>query len=71
MLAVLQSVAGVLWVDLDALVLDAGPDGAAARRGNGPDASLPARTARWQRNSLQPAELLRPDPAGLLLTERT
>lgn len=70
-LAVLQGVAGVSWVDLDALVLNAGLDGVAARRSNGPDASLPARTARWQQGSLQPAELLRPDPASLLLSERT
>lgn len=70
-LAVLQGVPGVAWVDLDALVLEAGLDGVAARRSNGPDATLPARSARWQQGSLQPAELLRPAPARLLLTERT
>ncbi|MNQ96396.1 hypothetical protein D3C85_1119990 [compost metagenome] len=67
----LQGVPGVLWVDLDALVLNAGLDGVAARRSSGPDASLPARSARWQQGSLRPAELLRPDPASLLLSERT
>lgn len=70
-LAVLQGVDGVQWVDLDALVLAEGLDGSAARRSAGPDATLPARTARWQQGSLRPAELLRPDPAGILLTERT
>ncbi|EHK64584.1 putative baseplate assembly protein [Achromobacter arsenitoxydans] len=70
-LAVLQEVPGVLWVDLDALVFNAGLDGVAARRSSGPDATLPARSARWQQGSLQPAELLRPDPANLLLSERT
>jgi len=82
-LSVLQGVPGVQWVDLDSLVLDGGLDaglsagpGSAlsrftARRSNGPDATLPARTARWQQDSLQPAELLRPNPAGILLSERT
>jgi len=86
-LTVLQGVPGVQWVDLDSLVLDGGLNtglnpglgtglsavlsSVTARCSNGPGATLPARTARWQQGSLQPDELLRPDPANILLTERT
>jgi hypothetical protein len=68
-LAALQGVAGVIGADLDRLVQV--QSGLTVLTANGPDASIPARSARWQGNSLQPADLLLIDPAAVTLTERT
>ena len=69
MLAALQDVAGVIGADLDRLIqVNAG---LTVLTSNGPDGSIPARSARWQGNSLQPADLLLIDPAAVTLTERT
>ncbi|MBK8319393.1 MAG: putative baseplate assembly protein [Betaproteobacteria bacterium] len=68
-LAALQDVAGVIGADLDRLIqVNAG---LTVLTSNGPDGSIPARSARWQGNSLQPADLLLLDPAAVNLTERT
>jgi hypothetical protein len=68
-LAALQGVAGVIGADLDRLIqVDSG---LTVLTSNGPDGSIPARSARWQGNSLQPADLLLIDPAAVTLTERT
>jgi predicted phage baseplate assembly protein len=68
-LAALQGVAGVIGADLDRLIqVDSG---LTVLTSNGPDGSIPARSARWQGNSLQPADLLLLDPAAVTLTERT
>ena len=68
-LATLQDVAGVLGADLDQLIQVA--NGLTILSANGPDGRLPALTARWQGNSLQPADLLRLAPTAVTLTERT
>lgn len=68
-LAALQGVAGVVGADLDKLVEVA--SGLTVLTANGPDGSIPARSARWQGDTLQPADLLRLDPAAVNLTERT
>jgi len=68
-LAALQEVAGVIGADLDRLIQV--ESGLTVRTSNGPDGSIPARSARWQGNSLQPADLLLLDPAAINLTERT
>ncbi|UCV17580.1 putative baseplate assembly protein [Ferribacterium limneticum] len=68
-LAALQGVAGVIGADLDKLIqVDSG---LTILTSNGPDGSIPARSARWQGNSLQPADLLLIDPTAVTLTERT
>ncbi|MBL8432209.1 MAG: putative baseplate assembly protein, partial [Dechloromonas sp.] len=68
-LAALQGVAGVVGADLDRLIQV--ESGLTVRTANGPDGSIPALSARWQGNSLQPADLLLLDPAAVTLTERT
>lgn len=68
-LAALQGVAGVVGADLDQLAQVA--SGLAVLTVSGPDGSIPARSARWQGNTLQPADLLLLDPAAVTLTERT
>ena len=68
-LAALQGVAGVVGTDLDRLIQV--ESGLTVRTANGPDGSIPALSARWQGNSLQPADLLLLDPAAVTLTERT
>lgn len=60
-LALMQSVAGVVAVDLEAL---GGRDPFAFPR-------LPARIARWEGSAVRPAELLTVDPSGLGLTVMT
>jgi predicted phage baseplate assembly protein len=67
-LAALQGVAGVIGADLDRLQVDSG---LTILTSNGPDSSIPARSARWQDSSLQPADLLLLDPTAVNLTERT
>lgn len=68
-LAALQDVPGVIGCDLDQLIQVA--SGLTVLTANGPDGSIPARSARWQGNSLQPADLLRLEPGAVTLTERT
>jgi hypothetical protein len=68
-LAALQGVPGVIGADLDRLIQV--ESGFTVRTSSGPDGSIPARSARWQGNSLQPADLLLIDPAAVTLTERT
>ena len=68
-LAVLQNVPGVVGADLDKMVLIA--NGLPGQTVAGPDGRLPANTARWQSNSLLPADLLLLDPGAVTLTERT
>lgn len=68
-LAVLQNVPGVIGADLDKLTLV--KDGLVSQTVSGPDGRLPANTARWQSNSLLPADLLLLDPGAVTLTERT
>ncbi|MBI2278254.1 MAG: putative baseplate assembly protein [Dechloromonas sp.] len=68
-LAALQGVAGVVGADLDRLVQVS--SGLTVLTVNGPDGRIPARSARWQGDTLQPAELLRLDPTAVNLTERT
>ena len=68
-LAVLQGVAGVIGADLDKLIQVESE--LTVLTSNGPDGSIPARSARWQGNSLQPADLLLLDPTAITLTERT
>lgn len=72
-LAALQGVAGVVGADLDKLVqVEFGTTGGLiVLTANGPDGSIPARSARWQGDTLQPADLLRLDSAAVNLTERT
>ena len=68
-LAALQDGAGVIGADLDRLIqVNAG---LTVLTSKGPDGSIPARSALWQGNSLQPADLLLLDPAAVNLTERT
>ena len=66
-LASLQRVSGVTGADLDQLV-PVGPGGG-TQTVAGPDGQLPARTAHWQGNTLQPADLLLIDPAAITLLE--
>ncbi|MBP9804647.1 MAG: putative baseplate assembly protein [Candidatus Accumulibacter sp.] len=67
-LAALQGVAGVIGSDLDQLIqVDAGRT---VLTSSGPDGSIPARSAHWQDNSVQPADLLLLDPTAVNLTER-
>ena len=68
-LAALQDVPGVIGCDLDQLIQVTA--GLTVLTANGPDGSIPARSARWQGNSLQPADLLRLEPGAVTLTERT
>ena len=68
-LATLQGVAGVIGTDLDRLLQVDG--GLTVLTSNGPDGSIPARSARWQGSSLQPADLLLLDPTAVTLMERT
>ena len=72
-LAALQGVAGVIGAELDKLiqVQPGTTSGLTVLTSNGPDGNIPARSARWQGNSLQPADLLLIDPAAVTLTERT
>lgn len=68
-LAALQGVAGVIGADLDQLIQVV--SGLTVLTASGPDGSIPARSARWQGDPLQPADLLLLDPAAVTLTERT
>jgi hypothetical protein len=68
-LAALQHVAGVLGTDLEQLMQI--ESGLTVFTSSGPDGSVPARSARWQGNSLQPADLLVLDAGAVHLTERT
>lgn len=68
LLAVLQAVAGIQWVDLDSLHLK---DGTQVTVAAGPDGRLRARRARWQGTLILPAEMLLIDPAAVTLTEIT
>jgi hypothetical protein len=67
-LAVMQSVAGVDWVDLDALFERATRGGPVEIAVSGPDGRLGARRARWQDQRIAPAELLVLDPGDLQIT---
>ena len=67
-LAALQGVAGVIGSYLDQLIqVDAWRT---VLTSSGPDGSIPARSAHWQDNSVQPADLLLLDPTAVNLTER-
>ena len=69
-LAVMQAVSGVAWVDLDTLrQRDAA--GLLVATDHGADARLHARAAHWLGNSVKPAELLLLDAADIVLTELT
>ena len=57
----IQRVAGVVATDLDHLYLVTDPSGL--------NPILPAATARWQDNVIQPAQLLLLNPVGVTLTE--
>ncbi|PLX77649.1 MAG: putative baseplate assembly protein [Azoarcus sp.] len=66
-LASLQRVSGVIGADLDRITRVGG--GLGPQTVAGPDGQLPARTAHWQGNTLQPADLLLIDPAAVTLLE--
>jgi PA14 domain/Baseplate J-like protein len=68
LLACMQGVAGVDWVDLDSMRLhrDTFTQSVA-----GPNGRLRAWRARWQGGQIQPAEILLLDPADVVLTELT
>ncbi len=68
LLARIQGVAGVDWVDLDSMRLHSD---AFIKTVAGPDGRLRAQRAHWQGQQIVPAEILLLDPADVLLTELT
>ena len=62
-LASLQRVSGVVGADLDQITRVG--SGISPQSVAGPDGQLPARTAHWQGNTLQAADLLLIDPAAV------
>ena len=66
LVAVIQRVPGVDWVDLDSL---SSTDGGVTTTANGPDGRLRAWGARWTGSAIAPGELLLLDPAAVTLTE--
>jgi hypothetical protein len=66
--AVMQRVAGVSWVDLDSMSCT---DGAVTTTVTGPDGRLRARRAQWIGAQVAPGELLLLDAASVTLTEIT
>jgi hypothetical protein len=70
-LAVMQAVPGVDWVDLEALYVRASKGGPVAMAVAGPDGRLHARRAHYEGAAVVAAELLLLDPADVQLTEIT
>jgi hypothetical protein len=70
-LAAMQAVAGVDWVDLDALYVRASKGGPVAMAVAGPDGRLHARRAHYEGTAVLAAELLLLDSADIQLTEIT
>ncbi|NRR29680.1 putative baseplate assembly protein [Oxalobacteraceae bacterium] len=68
-LAVMQGVTGVDWVDLDALFVRSSQGGPVAMAVAGPDGRLHARRAHYEGTAVLAAELLLLDPADVQLTE--
>ena len=66
LVAVMQRVPGVDWIDLDTLSCT---DGGVTTTANGPDGRLRAWGARWTGSAIAPGELLLLDPLAVTLTE--
>ncbi|WP_426211280.1 PA14 domain-containing protein [Massilia sp. TWP1-3-3] len=71
LLAAMQAVEGVDWIDLDQMRLRATPGGPVQAQVPGPDGRLRSQRAHWQDGQVAPAELLLPDLADVNLSEVT